>query len=1432
MSSDPDASLGDQQTTAGRRPSVAVGDSSLSDASTFGGGLSDAVVGFDDEIEAIDLASRYVIDRFLGQGGMGEVLLATDRRLKRQVAIKRVRGDLADSQVALRRFLTEAQSIARLNHFNIVQVYDYGRDSDGPFLILEYVDGQSLLERLRSGPLPPIEAVELTCQLCDGLSVAHEAGIIHRDIKPANILLTRRNEPKLSDFGLARQAASDGGHTSTGAILGTLDFVAPEQRRDASRADALSDQWSLAATLYQMVTGEIPRVIDAAALPESLRAATLKALKTNPAERHASISEFGDALRQSVAQKAVRDSSRLEEGHCGACGAVNDLSRKFCKNCGGALREPCPACGVHAAIWERYCGECGADILGTIDARLADAQALKGDVQSLRTSFQHQEALQLLEPWLVVEHSTLQELRTWAEQTREKLTEELEQLESQRDQLLQAAQEQADEGRPTAAEKLLGQIPDALQNDQSRFLAERLAGDRQEADRLSEQIRAALTARDYDGLEPLVVRYLDLRPRDQRMSKLREKLRQRSERMPLRTESPRTKTTAAATRTGSRASTKAGDAFRQLTPRGKLLVSGLSTLGLMGLVIWFQQSTAPIAVSEVDSSNLVSAELSTVAGTEGSTTTFNSEIFEGAATPTDVGAASRAQSVVREWPASNVIRVGQPDGSVESCRFTTAITDSEYSVNLQFSAESRGSGSADLIVELPLAGAVYPFVIRTKDNGECLVGFWEKFVGKLDDSKFVQTVSAKIPVGTRHSLSLHVRRDHINAALDNVIIWGRSELANIRTAAEPASGVNVKVWNQRILLHQFSVDDQSLSNAPAKTATTGATAVRSTHSPRSVLAGKVATQNSQILDGTWVFTGGEQNGKPLGGFLASNRRLTFNGDRYQLSFENATIKGRFQLDTGPTPWHLDWIPETGGDPALAGILQPGICELSSDKRTLKFCVGTTSRPLIFDGKPAGYSVQNYTRLSSLPETSLSSEVSWKTLFNGSDLSGWSVVPLKSTQNPRGKHWTVIPDEKILAALPGDFSDLRSDEEFQNFRLLIEWRFTPGGTVGANGSGIMVRSQRLTTRQGPLAGYDSQGIEVDFRPEKSSTATIGTGAFTAYEANLENSVARVDGIQARTLSRQVPPRLQVADGWNQCEISCDGDRITVLINGQKVNEAWGAAEVAGAICLRNQNSAVQFRNIRVQPLSSKTTLTNSIGMELVKIPAGEFLMGTPNHEPNRGLDELPHRVRIGRAFFIGMCEVTQRQYQTVMGKNPSYFARLPNSLDHPVEQVSWDDAVAFCRALSELPGERAAGRTYRLPTEAEWEYACRAGTTTAYCFGDDAADLGKYARFGGHKTGFWTTQNVGAQLPNAWGLHDMHGNVWEWCSDEYGPYEVDKPEVIDPKGPQRGVGKVARGGSWDYEAVKCRSGQRYGGEFLKRGFQNFSFGFRVVMEQGA
>ena len=197
---------------------------------------------------------------------------------------------------------------------------------------------------------------------------------------------------------------------------------------------------------------------------------------------------------------------------------------------------------------------------------------------------------------------------------------------------------------------------------------------------------------------------------------------------------------------------------------------------------------------------------------------------------------------------------------------------------------------------------------------------------------------------------------------------------------------------------------------------------------------------------------------------------------------------------------------------------------------------------------------------------------------------------------------------------------------------------------------------------------------------------------------------------------------------------------------------------------------------------------SQGIDFVLIPEGSYMMGS-----NDGYDdEKPvHQVKISRPFYLGKYPVTQAQWQTVMGNNPSHF----KGASRPVEQVSWNEVQEFITKLNELEGCEGC---YRLPTEAEWEYAARAGTTTAYSFGDDVGQLGNYAWYGDNSNG--ETHSVGEKGANLWGLYDMHGNVWEWVQDWYGNY----PEgpLTDPTGPESGSYRVVRGGSWGSTAGAC------------------------------
>jgi serine/threonine protein kinase len=265
------------------------------------------------DFEMTDLSARYQIERTIGLGGMGEVLLATDKRLGRKVAIKRVREQTANIASVMRRFTTEARAIAQISHDAVIALYDYGHDAQGPYLILEYVEGGSVADKLKSGPFTLQEAVNIICQLSEGLGKAHALGIIHRDIKPANILLNYDNKPKLTDFGLAKYYMSDSDNTTVGTYLGTIDFMAPEQRQNSSLTDARSDLWSLAATFYQMVTGNSPRTIRINKLPKQVQSFITKALEDNPDQRYQNAPEFRSALESSIKDSRHRNKQPYSE---------------------------------------------------------------------------------------------------------------------------------------------------------------------------------------------------------------------------------------------------------------------------------------------------------------------------------------------------------------------------------------------------------------------------------------------------------------------------------------------------------------------------------------------------------------------------------------------------------------------------------------------------------------------------------------------------------------------------------------------------------------------------------------------------------------------------------------------------------------------------------------------------------------------------------------------------------------------------------------------------------------------------------------------------------------------------------------------------------------------------------------------------------------
>lgn len=269
---------------------------------------------------------------------------------------------------------------------------------------------------------------------------------------------------------------------------------------------------------------------------------------------------------------------------------------------------------------------------------------------------------------------------------------------------------------------------------------------------------------------------------------------------------------------------------------------------------------------------------------------------------------------------------------------------------------------------------------------------------------------------------------------------------------------------------------------------------------------------------------------------------------------------------------------------------------------------------------------------------------------------------------------------------------------------------------------------------------------------------------------------------------------------------------------------GRTSIAPASVPQRTNTTSSERSpqlINATKARTQPVFTNSLSMKLARIPAGTFMMGSPATEAGPKEDETPHEVTLTKAFFLGVTQVTQEQWQELMGTNPSFFRGVKHL---PVENVSWDDAVEFCSRLSQKEGRR-----YRLPTEAEWEYACRAGTTTPFNTGTMITPTQAnfaVADFDGEPLPphLSHTTPVGSYAANAFGLYDMHGNVYEWCSDWFGDYPTEA--VTDPKGPESSDWRVVRGGCCRSPITALRSANRY---FREQGDRHRLTGFRIATD---
>ncbi len=427
-------------------------------------------------------------------------------------------------------------------------------------------------------------------------------------------------------------------------------------------------------------------------------------------------------------------------------------------------------------------------------------------------------------------------------------------------------------------------------------------------------------------------------------------------------------------------------------------------------------------------------------------------------------------------------------------------------------------------------------------------------------------------------------------------------------------------------------------------------------------------------------------------------------------------------------------------------------------------------------------------------------------------------------------WAVV--SRLLAKEPGQ----RYQKPLEVVQALTPFVKSGAKPEAKSGSAPVVRSPGT----GTMLAADTGQIQRILRevPGKTPAKEVPAKDEASPFADLRDAgVTSPEVRRASKVANQVPTR------WSRCwpMLAGGGVLLLALLGMWAVGGFKGKGKTADGEALKESS--------KEKPDHLPNSITNSIGMKLVLVQPGTFLMGSPVSEAWRSDDESQHEVEITRSFYVGVYEVTQEQYERIMGQNPSWFSSTGSGKDKvkgmdtrsfPVENVTWNEAVEFCRRLSERPDEKEKERLYRLPTEAEWEYICRGGPffkkpSPPFSFGNSLSDTqanfdGNYP-YGGAANGVYLERptKVSSYPPNSLGLHDLHGNVWEWCTDWYDREYYKHSPRQDPQGPAKSGRRVLRGGFWGGIGRHCRSAFHL---YYEPGDSGFDVGFRVVLVSGA
>ena len=1254
--------------------------------------------------KGLRLGDYVVLDR-IGQGGMGQVFKAKHRVMDRVVALKTLPAAATNSKLAVQRFHREVQVAARLVHPNIVTAYDAGESQGLHYLVMECVEGDDLGAAVKQrGRLPANTAIDYIIQAAKGLEYAHKQKVIHRDIKPSNLLLDREGTVKVLDMGLARLNQAIGPLdqteqetlTGTGQVMGTIDFMPPEQAENTKKADERSDIYSLGCTLYYLLTGRAVYGGDTTVMKIlAHRETAIPSLRTELPK----VSEQLDAIYQKMVAKKPDD----------RYGSMTEVIAEL---------EKCASPPEDIPETETFHGF-------TPKGKLAGDQSLNLDLPVI---------------------SPVDEFRR---------------------------------GRPKKASK--------VKLEKNHIIYGSVA--------LGVLLLLGLLGVVFSMRTPEGTLIVEVNQADAEISVDEGKvtLKSTSDKEPVEVEVEEGKHTLKITKGG----------FRTFASEFEITSGGEEVIRvtLVPLEKKVAAKAKPVPVVQPSSENWALEFDGTDDYVEIPSLRYDAShpvTFEAVVCPT-------------EFKESTIVVVAQlcslggrnTSGSVDHPVWKWV---SWGNVSEKIFVQQISEHTIDLGRSVHLATSYDGKDIRLYVNGVCQKRWLQRFKGGESS----------------------ILGDREQVRLANV--WGKPLPSWIGGQRRNDS----KTWS-----HDGTIDEVRISNVARYTG--DFTPQRRFEPDEHTMAlyhfdegsGDVLHDCSgnghdgKIVGAKWVRVGEAESGEGKAGGVAedADRRaaewVLKNGGKVYLTHPSSKTGGSELSGTMPADSPQRYL---GSETVVVDELE----ELPQED----FIVG-------------GISLRG-------------TEVTNEDLLLLVKLNSMSVLDLEGSRIT-DDGMQIIKNILTLKMLYLSHTPI-TDSGFALIANLPELESVSSGDTKVTATGLAVLTQlpklHSLNLTGPMLNTETLGVLRKVSTLRDLFVYNLTDVHLT-QLSLLQQLKRIEILESgNSYSEQGLANLRKA--LPNCEIALRAFNKRVVASSEKpesieepqpepITHSWPEDAPPLAVAPFTPEEAKQYQKAWADYLGLPVEFTNSIGMKMVLIPPGEFMMGSTEEVKQRFLQEttakgdevgikyIPgecpeHRVQVSAPFWMSCHEVTRHQfqdfvdetaYQTDAERNgqggygylkgewtqsPEFTWNtdlgLEQTDDHPVVNASWNDAVEFCRWLS-----HHTNAEYSLPNEAQWEYACRAGTKTIWHSGNEETSLRDYAWFETNAEG--KTHLVGQLRPNAWGLHDMHGSVWEWCADRWQKDYYSLSPSIDPVGPDKGGIRVNRGGSWKDCAENARSARRIG-----------------------